>query len=42
MSTIFFTRLQATARRQNRRLGWMLALLVVIYIAAVIAFIVAY
>jgi hypothetical protein len=34
--------LSATARRKNRRLGWALAVLAILYVSAVIAFIVAY
>jgi hypothetical protein len=30
------------ARRRNRRVGWILALLIVLYIAAVIGFIIVY
>jgi hypothetical protein len=42
MNTIFANKMPATSRSKNRRLGWALALLTILYLGAVIAFIVAY
>jgi hypothetical protein len=42
MSELVITKKQASAPMKNRRLGLILALLVVLYIAAVILFIIEY
>ena len=42
MSELVITKKPASALIKNRRLGLVLALLIVLYIAAVIAFIIAY
>jgi hypothetical protein len=42
MSDLVITKNPRSAQLKNRRLGLILALLVVLYIAAVIAFIIAY
>jgi hypothetical protein len=42
MNTIFSSKMPGPCRNKNRRLGWALALLTILYLAAVIAFIVAY
>jgi hypothetical protein len=42
MMTMFPGKLSAGPQGRNRRLGWALALLTILYLSAVIAFIVAY
>lgn len=42
MTWMFASKLFASAQSKNRRLGWALALLTLLYLSAVIAFIVAY